>query len=274
MQAFKWPVLFGVFVALVHIFFGKAFGLPPVVTSEEIYETSTGRLFAAVYSAAPLISFSFCGFVTATIVQEFWRGIKMRRKNAQEGFFKALVTLVAKARRRYGGYIVHVGIVLMCIGFTGAAYDIKKEATLHIGESLEIHNYRFEYIRARSITDPNKRMVFTEFDVYHNGKKVDQVSPAKFIYTTHPEMPTTEVAIRSRLSNDLYVIMNSVNPETKIGTFQVIYRPLVIWIWIGALILLLGVIIAMAPRISELLSMDPPSSKASVVDAEQAKEGV
>lgn len=253
-KAFTWPIVIGLVVALLHGLCGKAVGFPAVVPSEQIYETLTGKLLAAVYSAAPIISFALCGFVTAAIVQEFWRGLKIRRKNSQEGWGTAFFALVSKARRRYGGYIVHVGIVLMYIGFTGAAYDQKKEATLKPGQSLSIKGYTFEYVRTRMEVDPNKRMVFTDLRLSKQGKTLQQVSPAKYIYTTHPEMPTTEVAIRSRLSSDLYVVMNSVNPDTKVGTFQVIYRPLVIWIWIGAFVVLLGAVIAMWPSTRELLA--------------------
>ncbi len=256
-KAFKWPTVTGACVALLHGLVGKSIGFPPVVPSEEIYETMTGKWLSAIYSAAPVLSFSLCAFVVAAVLQEFWRGARIRHKNTGENWVTAFIRLISKARRRYGGYIVHLGIVLMYIGFTGAAYDQKQEASLKPGQSLSVKGYTFEYLRTRMETDPNKRMVFTDLRLSRNGKTLQRVSPAKFIYTTHPEMPTTEVAIRSRLSSDLYVIMNSVNPDTKVGTFQVIYRPLVLWIWIGALVLLLGSVIAMWPTARELLGSDP-----------------
>ncbi|MCB9707624.1 MAG: cytochrome c biogenesis protein CcsA [Myxococcales bacterium] len=258
-KAFRWPLITGIAIGLLHVLLGPAMGFPPIVPSEEIYETLTGRWLAVIYSAAPLLSFSLCGFVMAALVQEFWRGTQIRHKNTKEPWVTAFFRLVSKARRRYGGYVVHAGIVLMYIGFTGAAYDHKQEATLKPGQSMEIKGYRLEYVRSRMESDPNKRMVFSDLKLSRHGKNLQQVSPAKFIYTTHPEMPTTEVAIRSRLSSDLYVVMNSVNPETKVGTFQVIYRPLVLWIWIGALVLLLGAVVAMWPTTRELLATDSDS---------------
>jgi cytochrome c-type biogenesis protein CcmF len=160
---------------------------------------------------------------------------------------------VTRAKRRYGGYIVHASLVLMYLGFTGAAYDIEKEASLRQGQRLTVGSYELRYDRPRMEVDPNKRMIFTDLTVFSGGKAVGTVSPAKFIYRTHPEMPTTEVAIRSTLADDVYVIMSRVNPETKIGIFRVIVRPLVAWIWIGGLLFLFGSFVAISPSIKELL---------------------
>jgi cytochrome c-type biogenesis protein CcmF len=102
--------------------------------------------------------------------------------------------------------------------------------------------------------DPNKRMIFTDMTIVDEaGNEKGQVAPAKFIYRTHPQMPTTEVAIRSRLAEDVYVIMSTVDPSTRRGTFRVIIRPLVAWIWLGGIVLLLGSILSMWPTGRELL---------------------
>ena len=97
-------------------------------------------------------------------------------------------------------------------------------------------------------------MIFSDFTVFNHGRKTERISPAKFIYRTLPDMPTTEVAIRSTTANDLYVIMNSVNPETKIGTFKVIVRPFVAWIWIGGLLLIFGALVSLAPTLKEIFA--------------------
>ncbi|MET0344350.1 MAG: cytochrome c-type biogenesis CcmF C-terminal domain-containing protein [Polyangiales bacterium] len=253
MRAFLKPTVAAVVMLLLHLVLGASFGYPPYVTSEDIYDTATGKVLSAIYGASPAMSVFLCTFVTGTIVQEFWRGTAVRMKNAKEGVFTALIELVARAKRRYGGYIVHAGLVSMYLGFTGAAYDIDKEGALRPGQSMEIGGYQLRYEKPRMEVDPNKRMVFTDLTVLRDGEVVGQVSPAKFIYRTHPEMPTTEVAIRSTLRDDLYVIMSQVNPETKLGTFKVIVRPLVAWIWIGGLMLLFGAFVAMSPSIKELL---------------------
>ncbi|MDB4986955.1 MAG: Cytochrome c heme lyase subunit CcmF, partial [Myxococcaceae bacterium] len=116
-----------------------------------------------------------------------------------------------------------------------------------------LSGYELRYDSAHTEVDPNKSMLFTELTVLRAGEVIGHVSPAKFRYRTHPEMPTTEVAIRSTLRDDIYVIMSQVNPETKLGVFRVIVRPLVAWIWIGGLMLLFGAFVAISPSVAELL---------------------
>ncbi len=253
MRAFRGPTLAALAVFGLQLAFGKSLGYPAYVPSESIYDTLTGEVLAVIYGASPGMSILLCTFVLGTIVQEFWRGTAVRMKNSGENVLTAFIELVTRAKRRYGGYIVHAGIVCMYVGFTGAAYDIEKEASLKQGERMVIGDYELRYDGPRMEVDPNKRMVFADLTVFSDGREVGKVSPAKFIYRTHPEMPTTEVAIRSTLRDDVYVIMSKVNPETKNGIFRVIVRPLVAWIWIGGLMFLFGAFVAMSPSIKELM---------------------
>jgi cytochrome c-type biogenesis protein CcmF len=265
MRAFIKPTAAGVAALLAQIVLGQGAGYPAYVTSEAIYETMTGRVLAAIYGASPAMSVLLCTFVLGTIVQEFWRGTAVRMKNSGESMGVALVELVTRAKRRYGGYIVHAGLVAMYMGFTGAAYDTEKEAALRPGQVMDVGPYQIRYDRPRMEVDTSKRMVFTDMTILEDGSVLGQVHPAKFIYRTHPEMPTTEVAIRSTLRDDAYVIMSSVNPETKLGTFRVIIRPLVAWIWIGGLMLLFGAFVAISPSIKELMeSVSSPLRGAAV----------
>jgi cytochrome c-type biogenesis protein CcmF len=252
-RAFVKPTLAAFAVLILQIVFGRAAGYPAYVESEAIYDTLTGQVLARIHGASPGASVFLCTFVMGTIFQEFWRGTAVRMKNSGEQVLTALIELVTRAKRRYGGYIVHAGLISMYMGFTGSAYDVEKEAALKPGQSLEVGPYQLRYERPRMEVDTAKRMVFTDLTVLEDGKVLGRVSPAKFIYRTHPEMPTTEVAIRSTLRDDVYVIMNRVNPENKLGTFRVIVRPLVAWIWIGGLLLLFGSFVAMSPSIQELL---------------------
>jgi len=127
---------------------------------------------------------------------------------------------------------------------------------------MAVGDYQIQFDKPRMEVDPNKRMIFTDMTIKRDGVTQGYVSPAKFIYRTHPDMPTTEVAIRSTMRDDVYVIMSSVNPESKLGTFRVIVRPLVAWIWSGGLLMLFGAFIAISPSIKELLESvrDPLTS--------------
>jgi cytochrome c-type biogenesis protein CcmF len=194
-----------------------------------------------------------CAFVAASIAQEFARGAAVRMRKG-ESLFTALFKLVARARRRYGGYVVHLGIVLMFVGFTGAAYDHTEEAALLPGGTMNLGDYDLRYEGPRREVDPTKQMIFTDMMLTRHGARQGQrVSPAKFIYRLHPEMPTTEVAIHTRPSEDLYVIMATVDPQTRRATFQVKVRPLVWWIWFGGMMVLLGCVISLWPRTVDLL---------------------
>ncbi|MCA9603743.1 MAG: cytochrome c-type biogenesis protein CcmH, partial [Myxococcales bacterium] len=254
LRAFFKPMILMVVVGATHLAFGKALGFPALVSSEEIYETLTGRILSAVHDISPLFSVMSVAFVVGTVVQEFWRGTAVRMRSKGEGALEALVALTLRAKRRYGGYVVHVGVAIMFIGFTGAAYDVEQEKALRPGETMEVSGYTLRYDGARSLVDPNKRMLFTDLAVLDDGKSIGTATPAKFVYRTHPDMPTTEVDIRSRPGADLYTIMSTVDPETKMATFRVIVRPLVMWIWLGAVLLILGTLLAVSPSVKEVLA--------------------
>jgi cytochrome c-type biogenesis protein CcmF len=96
-------------------------------------------------------------------------------------------------------------------------------------------------------------MVFSDMTVLRDGKRLDTISPAKFVYSKPQDTATTEVAIRSTLGEDIYAIMNQVNPETKLGTFRVIVRPFVAWIWLGGLFMIFGTSVCMSPSVREVL---------------------
>lgn len=269
LRAFTVPGTFAAVIFLAHAFGGSALGFPPMMEPDDIYDTAVGQVLAQIYSVAPVVSTTLCSFVFATVVQEYSRGISVRMKNKGENPFTALVELVSRARRRYGGYVVHLGIVMMFMGFTGAAYDTEAESSLREGESLSVGDYQVRYDGVRMEQDPNKRMIFTEMTILSDGDVVDTIEPAKFIYRSHPEMPTTEVAIRTTLTHDLYVIMSTVDASSRRGTFRVIHRPLVAWIWLGGAVLLFGVFIAISPRLKDVLGemRSPRPSRAAAAGA-------
>ncbi|MDQ3033523.1 MAG: cytochrome c biogenesis protein CcsA [Myxococcota bacterium] len=252
-QAFRIPAVSGLVVMGIHLAVGTRLGFAPVVQSAEIYETVTGRVLAWIYAVGPVVSTTLCAFVATAVVQEFARGVAMRRRNSKESVPVALFNLVAKARRRYGGYTVHVGVVLIYLGFTGAAYDIEREAALRPGQTMEVGGYTVRYEGWREEVDLNKRMTFAEITLIEDGRELATMTPAKFVYRTHPDMPTTEVAIRTTPLSDTYAILSTIDRETARATFRVIVRPLVFWIWFGGAIVLLGAFIAAFPSIRELL---------------------
>ena len=247
------PCSAALLMLVLHVFGGAAAGYPAYVPSDEIYDTLTGRVLAVVYGCSPVLATVACTFVLVGHLQEFWRGTRVRMRNTNESFILALFELITRAKRRYGGYLVHLGLVAMYFGFTGSAYDTEKEAALRPGQSLEVRGFTVRYEGSRMEVDPNRRMLFTDMAVLRDGERVADITPAKFIYSKPPDTATTEVAIRTTLTEDIYAIMNTVNPETKLGTFRVIVRPFVAWIWLGGLFMIFGTTVCMAPSVREVL---------------------
>lgn len=193
-----------------------------------------------------LISYILSIFVAATIIIEFVRGSKARRKMRREGYLKSFFNLTRGNKRRYGGYIIHIGIVLLFVGITGSsAFKVEKVETLAKGESLTIKNYQLKYEDFSSYPTESKQVTTVTLSVYREGKKVATLRPAKNLFRNQ-EQPTTEVAIRSTLREDLYVILAEYDQDGRV-TLKVLINPLVMWMWIGGFVLSGGAIIVMWP---------------------------
>jgi cytochrome c-type biogenesis protein CcmF len=192
-----------------------------------------------------LISLTLCVFVTSTIVAEFHRGARARMRTNSETYFGALYSLIQKNKRRYGGYVVHFGIVVMFLGFTGKAFDAEKEAHLQIGESMQIRGYTLTYLDMKTLDDANKIVWQSTMDVYVHGEKVKTIYPNKHFYKVQ-EQPTTEVVLRSTLKEDLYVVLAQPNDD-KSAIFKVYINPLVNLVWGAGLVVTLGTIIILLP---------------------------
>lgn len=265
-RAFIWPSAVTAVVIVLQFIFGERLGYPALVGAYSIYteatgdqgveaSTWTGLVLQWISAARPVACFAAVAFVLTAVTQEFVRGALARQKSAKENFTKALLMITLRARRRYGGYLVHVGIALMYVGFVGAAYDQDNESVLNVGETLEVGGYRFEHRGIGVRTDMSKEMTFARLNVTSpSGAALGMVHPAKFRYRSHPDMPTTEVAIQSTPRNDLYVILSTVDRETQRATFRVIVRPLVFWIWFGGVFAVLGAVLAGFPQTKEVLA--------------------
>ncbi len=192
-----------------------------------------------------LVSLTLAIFVVATIVAEFHRGARARMRTNGESYPTALLRLLQKNKRRYGGYIVHFGIVVLFVGFTGKAFDTEKEAHLRIGESMQVRDYELKYTDFKELQDPNKVVWQAQMEVYKNGKKVKTIYPNKHYYLVQ-EQPTTEVVLRSTLKEDLYVVLAQPNEDNS-AVFKVYINPLVNLVWLGGFIVTLGTFVILLP---------------------------
>jgi cytochrome c-type biogenesis protein CcmF len=254
-RAFLAPGVATIVVAALHLGLGARLGFPAIVQNDIFYPGIVGVVLQKLGAALPLLTISLAAFNIAVIVQEFARGVIARRsastrRNEQEGVLVALVRLVDKNRRRYGGYVVHLGIISMFIGFTGAAWATNREATLVPGGKQQVADYELVYRGSRMEVDETKRMVFADVDVFRNGEQLGRVTPAKFIYKRMPQSPTTEVGMLHNWRDDVYVVVGTIDPQSKRATFQFHINPLVSWIWLGVVVLILGASVSLWPEVS------------------------
>jgi cytochrome c-type biogenesis protein CcmF len=221
-------------------------------------------LVAGMRHLYALMSFALCVFVTITIATEFHRGAIARGHTNGESYPAALWRLLMKNKRRYGGYVVHFGMVLIFLGVTGQAFTEEAEKQLKPGESLKIRNYEMVYQDTKRAQDANKMVIESTVAVKRDGKMLDTIFPQKHFYVVQQQW-TTEVALFSNLREDLYVVLGEHQQETNAATFHVYLNPLVSWVWIGGMVLTIGTLITLLPDPREL----PGQAAAKKVTAQQ-----
>jgi len=196
------------------------------------------------------LCFAMSAMVFGTIAQEFWRGGNIRRKNTGTDMLTAIIGLVGRNKRRYGGYIVHLGIVLIFLGFAGNGFKKDEQVLLTPGQEAKIASYTIRNNGLKVSDDGQKQMTTAYLSIFQNGKEIDQLYPAKWAYRKHEQEPTTEVAIRRTFAEDLYIVL-AFQPNdlaTQTATLQIVVNPLVDWIWFGFGIMALGTGIALLPE--------------------------
>jgi len=197
-----------------------------------------------------LLGLGLTGFVMFTILFEIFRGILARHRTSRRNFLSSVSSLVWGNKPRYGGYIVHLGIILMAIGIIASqAYDVEKEVTLSVGDSAQIKGYTLVYRGLDVFPTQDREVVSATLDVYDAGqRKLAVLNPAK-TFQEGSENPVSEVAIRTTLAEDLYTIL--AGWENGQASFKFIINPLVVWIWLGSVVLILGTVIAFWPDARE-----------------------
>ena len=197
------------------------------------------------------LCFMLAGFVSGTLTQEMIRGANVRRGMTGTDLFTALVGLVSRNKRRYGGYIVHAGMVLIFLGFAGEGFSRDQQLLLKPGEEAKVGDYIIHLDALRVTDDGQKQMITGHITVKNvDGEVIDQMRPAKWYFRKHEEEPTTEVAIRHSFSEDLYIVMAAYAIEEQTASVEVHINPLVNWVWFGFGILAIGTGIALLPEAS------------------------
>jgi cytochrome c-type biogenesis protein CcmF len=218
--------------------------------------TLAGLLLAGVRDFYAIMALALAGFVAGTIAQEFWRGVRARRRMHGEAAPVAFLRLIGRNRRRYGGYLVHVGVLIYFVAFSGMAFKREIEATLKPGQSVQLaspfgHTYTLTHLGVSQFEALNRIVTAATVSVARDGKPEGIMTSEKRQHVDSFKRPTfepsTEVGIRSGLQEDLYITYaGSVN-----GTEEAVYRftinPLVWWLWFGGFVLVFGGVVTMWP---------------------------
>lgn len=193
------------------------------------------------------ITFILCIFVTSTMLIEFLKGTIARHHLEDGTFLGALGSLIWHNKRRYGGYIVHIGVVMIYAGIAASqSYGTHIEKRVKIGDTLEIRDYilRYEKLVAVQATSVKTRII-AQLTVEKNGKLIWTARPEKEFYKGQNQ-PVSEVDVRSTLASDLYVILADFS-EDESATIKVYHNPMVKWLWTGGWVIALGTVVCAWP---------------------------
>ena len=222
----------------------------PILTG--IFISALFSIILNIRTIYPIVSITLCTFVAMSIFIEFFKGSHARAKRTGENLGKAFLSMIHRNRSRYGGYIVHVGIIMMFAGFTGKAFDKEADLSLFPDETATLSNFTFEYTGhwlESSEEYPQKRSNHIAKVIGLNVKKDGQdfafFKPEKRFYTDQNNQPHSEVTLRSSLNQDLYIVLGDVDETTSRATIKVRINPMVSWVWLGTLFLIIGALISL-----------------------------
>ena len=207
----------------------------------------------------PIVGFTVCIFVAGTIVQEFVRGAMARRRSRGEQLPVALWGLIRRNGRRYGGYVIHFGIVLIGVAIIGNEfYQSTTHVTLTRGDSVELAGYTLKYVALESEQRSNHTEIRANLNVSDaaSGRPLGKIFPRRNIYEKTPDQPTSEVGLRMTPAEDVYVILNGWEGDGSSATFTVYINPFTMWMWVGGLLVVFGTLVSVWPH-----PLSAPSSR-------------
>jgi cytochrome c-type biogenesis protein CcmF len=193
-----------------------------------------------------ITAWSLGGFVFGTVVQEYARAIRARTAKGEENAFQALRALFRKNQQRYGGYVVHLGAVLILMGAAGSVLNEEKLENVRPGDDITIHDYRLRYLTAEAIPAQHYGGAVARLALYRSDEPLAVMAPEKRVYWME-QQPSSIPSVYSTLREDLYVILTAIESDGS-ATVKVYRNPLVNWIWIGAVVFVFGTVLVMWPR--------------------------
>ena len=185
--------------------------------------------------------------VGLTVISEFIRGGRVIRRHTGQNLLSSMVHLAHRNTRRYGGYIVHFGVIVIMIGFAGSAFNQEKEQEMGFGDKMSIAGYTLVCRSYTQDDNPNYGSEWALFDVFRGGKQIATLNPERRFYKAS-QQTSTMPATRSSARDDLYVVYEGQNPETGRPIIRVHVNPLVMWIWVGVWTMIVGTAVALIPN--------------------------
>ncbi len=208
--------------------------------------TAVALLLAGITKAYAVVSFAICAFVMASILQDVFKGVMVRRTMTGEDWLVSFGRLLVRNRRRYGGYVIHMGIVLMIVGITGSnVYNQEVNKTIKAGQTIDYAGYSLTFNGLKETIRGKNTVVYADMTVSKDGQTPEAIRPEKVFYPT-TEQPSTEPAIKSTLLEDFYILLSAWDQDQS-AMVKINVNPLVAWLWIGGYVLIFGTVFALWP---------------------------
>ena len=213
-----------------------------------VTRVSTPILADRLLLPVSLFNFGLVAFVAASLGQEFWKGVRVRMRQSGSDPLTALIGLTLVKRRKYGGYIIHLAVAVMFVGFAGKAYETMEDRTiLPSDNSFQIRDYTFVYESLEVSADDHMREVGARVSLFKDGEKLADLFPSKRDYVK-AEQPTTEVDMHHTMAEDIYLVLTGYQERDKVANFRIYINPLINWVWFGFALLMVGTAICLIPQ--------------------------
>jgi cytochrome c-type biogenesis protein CcmF len=213
-----------------------------------------------------MLAFCLSTLVIATIASEFVRGGLVWKNKLQTNLLAGMYQLTRRNMRRYGGYVVHFGVVLLVIGLSGAAFNRDNEQIMANGDKLEVGRYTLVSQAYTEDDNANYASRAALLEVSRDGKFLTQLNPEERTFKASGGQPVHIVAIHSTLREDLYVTFQGLDRETGHPVIKAIINPLVNWIWIGVLVITFGTGMALVPNAATVSAQVPKAVAVASLD--------